>query len=294
MSDSPERLVLLPCEFSHPADEEEGMKKLKSLLDQEAIRAFWAKMQPLLAHAWALARKVGARAYKYGRIGAREAWIVLQRLPIASLSFVHALISPAYAEDLRALHAERLSTPGVGLGVGSGVGAGLLASGAEKTAGSGSGQRPAAAAKASAYSDHAPAPTLVKTAELEKAPPDSALLLLSLLQKEGRFIDFMQEDVSSYTDHDIGAAARVVHEGCGKVLREHLHIAPVRSETEGAQVTLQPGFNPAEVRPTGQVVGEPPFTGSLVHRGWRATNIQLPQVASSYDLHILAAAEVEL
>jgi len=120
------------------------------------------------------------------------------------------------------------------------------------------------------------------------------LLLLSLLQKEGRFIDFMQEDVGSYTDHDIGAAARVVHEGCARVLQEYLHIAPVRSETEGAQVTLQPGFNPAEVRPTGQVVGEPPFTGSLVHRGWRATKIQLPQVASSHDLHILAAAEVEL
>ncbi|WPL17749.1 hypothetical protein Thiowin_02788 [Thiorhodovibrio winogradskyi] len=251
------------------------MKKLKSLLEQERIRLMLAKARPVLAKTWALARKYGAIAYKYGRIGAREAWIILQRLPIASLSFARALASPEYAEDLRALHADQFSTPGLGAARPS-------AARAEARATSGTTSGPDAR------------PALVKTAELEKAPPDSALLLLSLLQKEGRFIDFMQEDVGSYSDQDVGAAARVVHEGCGKVLREHLHIAPVREETEGSQVRLEPGFNPAEVRPTGQVVGEPPFTGSLVHRGWRATKIQLPQVASSRDLHILAAAEVEL
>ncbi|MBK1650084.1 DUF2760 domain-containing protein [Rhabdochromatium marinum] len=236
------------------------MKKLKSLFgslfDRERLQAWRARAQP----AWALVRTYGARLYKYGRIGAREAWIVLQRLPIASLSFARALASPDYAEDLRALHADQFSTPGVG-----------------------SPRKPAVTP-----------PPPAKAAELEKAPPDSALLLLSLLQKEGRFIDFMQEDVASYTDEDIGAAARVVHQGCARVLREHLHIAPVRTESEGAQVTLEPGFNPTEVRPTGQVVGEPPFTGSLVHRGWRATDIQLPKIATSHDLHILAAAEVEL
>lgn len=129
---------------------------------------------------------------------------------------------------------------------------------------------------------------------LQEAPPDSALVLLGLLQEQGRFIDFLQEDVTHYSDQDIGAAARVVHEGCQKVLRSHLSIEPVRSEPEGSPISLLKGFDPALVRPTGNVVGEPPFTGSLVHRGWRAVEVRLPQVASSRDVRILAAAEVEL
>jgi hypothetical protein len=131
-------------------------------------------------------------------------------------------------------------------------------------------------------------------AVLQQAGPDSALVLLSLLQKEGRFVDFLQEDVSGYSDQEVGAAARVVHEGCQRVLRDHLSIEPVREEAEGSAVTLMKGFDPAAVRPTGNVVGEPPFTGSLVHRGWRAVDVRLPKVASSRDVRILAAAEVEL
>jgi hypothetical protein len=131
-------------------------------------------------------------------------------------------------------------------------------------------------------------------AVLQSAGPDSALVLLSLLQKEGRFVDFLQEDVSGYSDQEVGAAARVVHEGCQRVLRDHLSIEPVRQEAEGSSVTLPKGFDPAAVRPTGNVIGEPPFTGSLVHRGWRAVEVRLPKVSSSRDVRILAAAEVEL
>jgi hypothetical protein len=140
----------------------------------------------------------------------------------------------------------------------------------------------------------APPPRAEPPAVLQTAGPDSALVLLSLLQKEGRFVDFLQEDVSGYSDQEVGAAARVVHEGCQRVLREHLSIEPVRQESEGSSVTLAKGFDPAAVRPTGNVVGEPPFTGSLVHRGWRAVDVRLPKVASSRDVRILAAAEVEL
>jgi hypothetical protein len=129
---------------------------------------------------------------------------------------------------------------------------------------------------------------------LQDAPPDSALVLLGLLQKEGRFVDFLQEDITGYSDQEIGAAARVVHQGCQQVLEEYLSIAPVRDEAEGTRVTLSKGFDPAAVRPTGNVVGDPPFTGALVHRGWRAVDVRLPKVASSRDVSILAAAEVEL
>ena len=118
--------------------------------------------------------------------------------------------------------------------------------------------------------------------------------LLGLLQREARFIDFIQEDVAAYGDADIGAAARVVHEGCRKVLRENFSIEPVRDEPEGSRLTLPAGFDAAAIRVTGNVVGEPPFNGSLTHRGWRVRETRLPQLASGHDLRIVAAAEVEL
>ncbi|RLB54001.1 MAG: DUF2760 domain-containing protein [Deltaproteobacteria bacterium] len=139
--------------------------------------------------------------------------------------------------------------------------------------------------------EDAPAP---KPVVLREATPDAALQLLSLLQREGRFIDFLEEDVASFSDADIGAAARVVHEGCKKALDEHLTIEPVRSEEEGAKVTLEAGFDAGAVRLTGNVVGEAPFTGTLSHRGWRVTKIELPKLAEDHDAKVLMAAEVEL
>jgi hypothetical protein len=140
-----------------------------------------------------------------------------------------------------------------------------------------------------------PAPTPAPTAApLRVATPDAALQLLSLLQREARLIDFANENITVYSDADIGAAARVVHEGCARVLREHFTIEPVRGELEGARLTLQEGFDAASVRLTGNVVGKAPFTGTLSHRGWRASKVSLPQLADKHDASILAPAEVEL
>lgn len=138
-----------------------------------------------------------------------------------------------------------------------------------------------------------PAPTAAPVI-LREATPDAALQLLSLLQREARLIDFTQENLTAYADADIGAAARVVHEGCAKVLREHFTIEPVRVEAEGSRVTLEEGFDAAAVRLTGNVVGKAPFNGSLSHRGWRATSVRLPKLAEAHDAKVLAPAEVEL
>ncbi|MRW85726.1 DUF2760 domain-containing protein [Pseudoduganella sp. FT26W] len=137
----------------------------------------------------------------------------------------------------------------------------------------------------------APAPAPVT---LRVATPDAALQLLSLFQREARLIDFTQENLSAYSDADIGAAARVVHEGCAKVLKEHFTIAPVRSEAEGSRIELPEGFDAAAVRLTGNVVGKAPFRGTLSHRGWRSTDVRLPKLAEAHDAAILAPAEVEL
>ncbi|MEO7854747.1 MAG: DUF2760 domain-containing protein [Rubrivivax sp.] len=129
---------------------------------------------------------------------------------------------------------------------------------------------------------------------LKTAAPDAALQLLALLQRDARLIDFVGENLSGYTDAQIGAAARLVHEGCGKVLREHFDIVPVRDEPEASRITLPAGFDAAAVRLTGNVVGQPPFTGELAHRGWRVTEVRLPKVAEGHDTRLLAPAEVVL
>ena len=148
---------------------------------------------------------------------------------------------------------------------------------------------PAPAPVAAPVAAPAPAP-----APLRVATPDAALQLLSLFQREARLIDFTQENLSGYSDADIGAAARVVHEGCSKVLREHFTIDPVRSEAEGSRIVLEAGFDAAAVRLTGNVVGQAPFRGALSHRGWRASSVRLPKLAEAHDASILAPAEVEL
>ena len=149
---------------------------------------------------------------------------------------------------------------------------------------------PAPAASAPAA---APVPPVVPATPRE-ADTTAALQLLSLLQREARLVDFVQEDIAAYSDAEIGAAARVVHEGCRKVLREHITLAPVRAEGEGSRLTLPAGFDAAAVRLTGNVVGQAPFTGTLAHRGWRATEVRLPQLAEGHDARIVAQAEVEL
>lgn len=149
----------------------------------------------------------------------------------------------------------------------------------------------------------APAPTPV--VESKPAPPtptptpahpDSApaLHLLALLQREGRLVDFLQENISSFGDADVGAAARVVHDGCRKVLGDYFVLEPVRPQSEGTSVVVEPGFEPASIRLTGNVTGQPPFSGTLRHHGWRAAEVKLPAIPVNHDPRIVAPAEVEL
>ena len=119
-----------------------------------------------------------------------------------------------------------------------------------------------------------------------------ALHLLSLLQREGRLIDFCEEELASFSDAQVGAAARTVHDGCRKALREAFSLAPVRGEPEGTPVTVPPGFDAHAVRLTGNVTGNPPFSGVLRHHGWKATQVRMPAAAG--DATLIAPAEVEL
>jgi hypothetical protein len=129
-------------------------------------------------------------------------------------------------------------------------------------------------------------------------PPErtyaAGLLVLSILQREGRLIDFLQQDVAGYEDAEVGAAARVVHAGCRKVLQQYVSFEPVSKLGEGEPMTVPPGFDAQRIRLTGNVTGQPPFKGTLKHHGWIATEVRLPAVVESLDPRVIAPAEVEL
>jgi hypothetical protein len=130
------------------------------------------------------------------------------------------------------------------------------------------------------------------------APPErvhaSGLLLLNALQREGRLVDFLQQDVAGFSDEEVGAASRVVHSGCRKVLRQYFDFEPAAKEAEGAAITIPKGFDAQKVRLTGNVSGEPPFKGTLKHHGWVATQIRMPALSEVMDSRVVAPAEVEL
>jgi hypothetical protein len=126
---------------------------------------------------------------------------------------------------------------------------------------------------------------------------EGALALLALLQREGRFVDFVRDPAmldASTTDADIGAAVRAVHRGCLKVIEQYLSLEPVMPQDEEAKVSVPKGFDPSEIRLIGEAKGEAPYKGTLRHKGWRVVEAKLPTLADGVDRTVIAPAEVEL
>jgi len=121
-----------------------------------------------------------------------------------------------------------------------------------------------------------------------------AVQLLAVLQKEGRLLDFLQENIDGYDDAQVGAAVRTIHSSCCQVLQDYIGLEPVIAGEEEAPVTIEPGFDPFQIRLIGNVTGNPPFSGVLKHHGWRATGVTLPQPAAGQDPLMITPAEVEL
>ena len=119
---------------------------------------------------------------------------------------------------------------------------------------------------------------------------------LAVLQARGRLVDFLMDDINAYGDAQVGAAARVVHTGCKAALLEHFRISPVRTEGEGATVKVAAGYSPDEYRLLGKISGPAPFSGVLVHHGWKTDAVNLPRIlrSSTDRLPAIAPAEVEL
>jgi hypothetical protein len=136
----------------------------------------------------------------------------------------------------------------------------------------------------------APVPTQASQAVAE------VVSFLAMLQARGRLVDFLMDDINVHDDAQVGAAARVVHAGCKGVLQEHFRICPVRDEREGSTVQVATGYAADQYRLVGKISGPAPFSGVLVHHGWKTDVVKLPRVVrSSTDrLPAIAPAEVEL
>ena len=128
-----------------------------------------------------------------------------------------------------------------------------------------------------------------------KVPTGPDLRILAVLQRDGRLVDFLLEDIDGISDAQVGAATRDIHRGCRKALREYLTVEPVLPDAEESNVTIPAGFDPAAIRLTGNVAVSPPFRGVLKHHGWRVKSSQLPVVPGARDdSTVLAPAEVEI
>ena len=122
----------------------------------------------------------------------------------------------------------------------------------------------------------------------------SALVLLAALQREGRLVDFLQQDVTGFSDEDVAAAARVVHAGCRRVLRQTMDLEPAVKQSEGSAMSVPAGFDAQRIRLAGNVAGEAPYRGTVRHAGWFVREARFPAVSDAVDPRVLAAAEVEL
>jgi hypothetical protein len=125
-------------------------------------------------------------------------------------------------------------------------------------------------------------------------PSGAPLRLLALLQREGRLIDFLLEDLTQADGEQVVAAVRDIQPKCQRALKEHLALEPVLPQREGDSVEVPPGFDPSAIRLTGNVTGQPPFRGTLLHQGWRVQEIKLAPPPEGQDEFVLQPAEVDL
>lgn len=122
-----------------------------------------------------------------------------------------------------------------------------------------------------------------------------AITLLAALQREARLIDLIQEPLENYQDAQVGAAARDVLRDSAVVLERMFALRPVIDRSEGDEVETPDSANAGRFRFVGNLQGEPPYRGRLVHHGWEASILQLPRWSGcSEDVNVVAPAELEL
>ena len=123
---------------------------------------------------------------------------------------------------------------------------------------------------------------------------DGALQMLSILQRDARLIDFLMEEIGGYSDDQVGAAVRSLHEQSRAALTRYVTLSPVIDAVEGTRTQI--GKNdPNSVKLIGNVPANGKASqGILRHKGWRVEKVDLPKIQASQDAKLLAPAEIEI
>jgi hypothetical protein len=138
-------------------------------------------------------------------------------------------------------------------------------------------------------------PPLQEVPSRRKPARSEAITLLATLQREARFVDFIKEPLTGFSDAQIGAVVRDIHRDCGAVLERLFALRPIVNQEEGAELEVPEGFDAGRFRLVGNVTGKPPFRGRLMHHGWEATICELPAWSGSESAaRTIAPVEVEL
>lgn len=118
-----------------------------------------------------------------------------------------------------------------------------------------------------------------------------AITLLATLQREARFIDLIQENLSQYSDAQIGAAARPCLQQCAATLQRLLGLRAIQSAAEGQTITVPQSAPPARFLWIGEGSGT---SGKLVHHGWEASHVDLPHwTGTETDSNVIAPVQVK-
>jgi len=154
-------------------------------------------------------------------------------------------------------------------------------------------RRGAAAAPAKSAPASAPAKEKAAPAAPAVKVSDGALQFLGILQRDSRLVDFLMEDISSYSDDQVGAAVRELHGQCRDAIARYVTLQPVIDGVEGTFAKAPTG-DANLVKFVGNVPAKPPSGGTLRHKGWRAAKVDLPALAAKQDPTIIAPAEIEI
>jgi hypothetical protein len=131
-----------------------------------------------------------------------------------------------------------------------------------------------------------------KPAAPEIRPADGALQILGILQRDARVIDFLMEDVSPYSDDQVGAAFRQVNEQGRAALLRYVTLKPIVDGVVNTPVQIS-SRDPNSIKLIGNVPADGKAAqGVLRHNGWRAESVNLPKLSG--EVKVLAPAEIEI
>jgi hypothetical protein len=153
------------------------------------------------------------------------------------------------------------------------------------------GKLPPDIAQAYGYSRAVPVQTPTAPPKPQLGPAEGAVQILSILQRDARLVDFLMEDLSGYSDDQVGAAVRDVQTQSRAALERYMRLAPVIDSVEG-EYTKTSGLPGNTLRLVGKVPPDGKASGGVLrHKGWKAEGIELPKAEPGA---VLAPAEIEI